>query len=181
MFVAFEENNKKSSDYLCIMTLYFQHNLASALKNIERLEHYEFLVSGEIDSQLTESYGMAKWKIVDLLNEKFSKVLKDKFDLYNWLNYNENDELAYFLNEAGSNCLNYSEFKMPHKFHLWVGKKGFVVGIEQKGKGFNAEEVHNFRIKDGEGAAFDFYRKAKSKIFFDDCKNARMVLMEFMF
>jgi len=168
------------------MVLHFQRTLPEALKKIEfeanHSGHYQEIIVHEKEELSSDdnlpAYGDAKWKIVDLLNEKFSSVLKEPFDLYNWLNYNENDELAYFLNEAGSNCLNYSEFKMPHKFHLWMGKKGFVVGIEQKGKGFNAEEVHNSRIKDGEGAAFDFYRKAKSKIFFDNGKNARVVYLE---
>src|SRR3989338_7434284 len=163
------------------MVLSFTASLQKALQEIE---------SGEVGMQLPihpspkprfnetiEVYGHAKWKIVDLLNEKYSTILKDKFDLYNWLDYNEHDEVAYFLNEAGSNALNHSEFKMPSHFHLWMGKKGFVIGIEQQGRGFDAEKINRENIKSNEGAAFEFYRKCKGMVFFDDPKNAQIVYL----
>jgi len=59
-----------------------------------------------------------------------------------------------------------------------MGRKGFVIGIEQQGKGFNAEKVHKEKIKEGEGAAFEFYRKCKGRVFFDEPKKARMVYLE---
>ncbi len=167
------------------MVLSFTASLQKAIQEIE---------SGEAGMQLPihpspkprfnetiEVYGNAKWKIVDILNEKYSTILKDKFDLYNWLDYHEKDEVAYFLNEAGSNTLNYAEFKAPARFHLWLGKKGFVIGIEQEGKGFNAERIHTEKIKEGEGAAFEFYRKCKSTIFFDHSQDARIVYFEYIF
>ncbi len=124
-----------------------------------------------------QQYGDAKWKIVDILNRKYSTILKDKFDLYNWLDYNENDEVAYFLNEAGSNTLHYSEFKAPSRFHLWLGERGFVIGIEQQGKGFNAQKIDAEKIKENEGAAFEFFRKCKSTVFFDDPREARIIYL----
>jgi len=166
------------------MALDFNHKLNQALKNISYSgEKQELLVNSpeEVFSnnpKQIEKYGDVKWQIVDMLNQKYSHLLKDKFDLYNWLNHDESDEVAYFLNESGSNCLNHSEFKAPHKFHIWMGKNGFILGIEQKGRGFNAEEIHNHEIKENEGAAFDFFRKCKSKIFFDDKNEAKMVFME---
>ena len=53
-----------------------------------------------------------------------------------------------------------------------------MIGIEQQGKGFNAEKVHKEKIKEGEGAAFEFYRKCKGRVFFDEPKKARMVYLE---
>ena len=104
-----------------------------------------------------------------------------KFDLYNWLEFNSKDEVAYFLNEAGSNCLTYSDHKTPHKFHLWLGSKGFIIGIEQLGTGFNASEINEKKIKDNEGAAFEFFRNCQSEIFFDDSQKAKIVYMEHLF
>ena len=168
------------------MSLHFHRTIQQALQNIGQHTYHQLLISeekraAENSPGLIEHYGKKKWEVVDLLNEKYSRILQDKFDLYNWLHYNEQDEVAYFLNEAGSNCLNYSDHKIPHKFHLWLGEKVFIIGIEQWGNGFNALEVHEKRSKDNEGAAFDFFRKCKSSIFFDDPEKARMVFMEYLF
>lgn len=171
------------------MSFNFQKKLKQALENIEHYDYRYFLIhekEEERNNEIIKIYGDAKWQIVGLLNEKYSLLLKGAFglhqlDLHNWLNYNEKDEVAYFLNEAGSNALNYSQFKAPYKFHLWLGRKGFVVGIEQKGKGFDAEHVHQNQIKDNEGAAFDFFRRCKAEIFFDNPKDSKIVFMEFQF
>jgi hypothetical protein len=159
------------------MTLNFNKTLQQSLEKINYLEHYEFIVNeGVIDDyeQLINNYGAKKWAIVDLLNEKF----KLNSDLINWLHWNENDEVAYFLSETGSNALHHSEFKIPHKFTLWIGEKGFIIGVAQKGKGFNALEVHDNRIMDNKGAAFNFFRKCKGSIFFDDSSEAKIVYFE---
>ncbi|MBI4981359.1 hypothetical protein HZC30_07455 [Candidatus Woesearchaeota archaeon] len=171
------------------MVLDFERIFMEALSHINyKKEHHEFPIHEDEEDAakhdfdgIIQRYGEMKWKVVDLLNGHYSEVLKDKFDHYNWLNHNEQDELAYFLNEAGSNCLNHSEYKAPYKFHVWLGHKGFIVGIEQKGRGFPAHKVHHQKIKSGEGAAFEFFRKSKSRIFFDDPHDARMVFMEFKF
>ena len=168
------------------MSLHFQRTIQQALQNIGQHTYHQLLISEEKRAAdnfpgLIEHYGKKKWEIVDLLNEKYSQVLQDKFDLYNWLNFDENDEVAYFLNEAGSNAINYSDHKIPYKFHLWLGEKGFIIGVEQLGRGFNAVEINKKRSKENEGAAFDFFRKCKSSIFFDDPEEARMVLMESLF
>jgi len=170
------------------MALNFSQTLQQGLKNIRFTgEYHELLVhEDEIERdiysscEIIETYGKLKWKIVDLLNQKYSTIIKSQFDLYNWLTFNDNDEVSYFLNEAGSNCLNYSEYKVPHKFHLWLGYNGFVIGVEQRGNGFNAEEVHTKKLKENEGAAFTFFRECKSKIFFDNSKNAKVVYMEWL-
>lgn len=168
------------------MVLSFQYNLLLALKNINYIEYQQFpLHEAETErtytnsDDLIERYGKIKWDIIDLINQRYSHLLKDKFDLYNWLNKNQNDELSYFLNEAGSNCLNYSQYKVPSKFHLWLGKEGFIVGIEQKGQGFNPQNIWQKKLKENEGAGFSFFEKCKNKIFFDDKEEARMVLIEF--
>ncbi len=168
------------------MVIYFSYTLSQALKSIEHSDKKTFHLHtvesfAQHSKELIDLYGEIKWKIVDLLNTQYSQVLSSPFDLYNWLYDHEHDEVAHFLNETGSNVLSYSEFKMPCAFHLFLGKKGFVIGIEQKGCGFNAKEVDEKKIKENEGAAFNFYRKAKSKIFFDEPANAKIVYCEYLF
>lgn len=171
------------------MVLNFAHDLQQALHNIVfRGQHQEFLVHEKEEarddknhSEIFQKYGDYKWQVIDLLNENYALFLEEEFDLYNWLNFNPKDEVAYFLAEAGANAWHYSQYKTPHKYHLWLGEKGFVLGIEQKGAGFNAREVEDKKLKDGEGAAFEFFRNCKSQIFFDNPEEARIVYLEFLF
>ncbi len=168
------------------MTIHFKKNLQQALDTISFTgEHQQFVVHAEeihrdeSTEDVITKYGKTKWELVDTLNAKYASQLREKFDLYNWLDFNENDEVSYFLSECGSNTLNYSQFKAPHAFHIWFGNKGFVLGVEQKGTGFNAQEVHDKNVKENEGAAFNFFRKCQSSVFFDNAQDAKMVLMEF--
>ncbi len=165
------------------MVICFNKKINEALERINfEGEHHELLVQeNEEEADVIEKYGNSQWKVVDLLNDKYSSVLQDKFDLHNWIEYNKDDEVAYFLSETGTNCLNYAEHRAPHKFHLWLGSKGFVIGVEQIGKSFNSEEIDNKRIKENEGAAFEFFRNCKSTIFFDNPKETRQVFMECLF
>jgi len=169
------------------MVLNFRRTFLESLNRIGyKKNHQEFIVHDaetEINdhSQILQRYGDSKWKVVDLLNTEYSHRLSQKVDLYNWLRYNDQDEVAYFLNEAGSNCLNHSQFKAPYKFHLWLGEKGFILGIEQLGRGFPAELIYHKKIKQNEGAAFNFFERCQSEIFFDDPHNAKMVFMEYRF
>lgn len=162
------------------MTIDFDHSLSSALSRIEITKHHELIVhepeilrSLHNTDDIMEKYTELKWKIIDLLNETYHT----SFCLSHWLE-NKDDEVSYFLNEAGSNVLSYSQFKAPYKFHIWIGKKGFILGIEQKGQGFDAEKVHSQRLKENEGAAFDFFRSCQSQVFFDDKNNSKIVFME---
>ena len=152
------------------MVIKLDTDLNEELKNIGNGEYNKIMIN-------SEEYGESKWQIVEIINQKYSQVLKNKFDLYNWLYHNKNDEVAYFLNEAGSNVLNYSEFNIPSKFHLWLGNKGFLIGIEQQGRGFNAAKIDKENIKENEGAAFEFYRNCKSIVFFDNPEEARIVYL----
>ena len=170
------------------MTLDFVKTIQQALTAIGFSGYYELPVyeaeelrSYIISDEVIEKYGQAKWAVVDILNEKWGVLLFNKFDLHNWLEKNQEDEVAYFLNEAGSNSLNYSEYLAPSKFHLWLGKNGFVIGIEQKGKGFNAVKVNEEKIKENKGGAFKFFRECKGVIFFDNAERARMVYLEVKF
>jgi len=165
------------------MVLDFQKKLSEALESIGFAgEYHELLVQQEQEEiDVLEIYGNAQWQIVDLLNEKYNSVLMDKIDLHNWIDYNQKDEVAYFLSETGTNCLNYAEHRAPHKFHVWSGEKGFVVGVEQIGESFSAEMINEKRIKENEGAAFEFFRNCNSTIFFDNPKETRVVYMELKF
>ena len=176
--------------YFCLsMVLHFTKTLSQALENIGYTrEYYEFLVyeleeirTHMISDEVIGQYGNAKWAIVDILNEKYGALLFNKFDLHHWLEKNQEDEVAYFLNEAGSNSLNYSEFLAPWRFHLWLGKKGFVIGVEQKGAGLNVEKVNGEKLKENKGGAFAFFRECKNVVFFDDRENAKIVYLELTF
>ena len=171
-----------------MMTINLTQTLQKSLEAIEVTKGYEFPVyefeevrSHLISDSVIKKYGDAKWAVVDLLNEKYGALLLHKFDLHNWLEKNQDDEVAYFLNEAGSNSLNYSQYLAPSHFHLWLGKKGFVIGIEQKGKGFNAIKVHDEKLKENQGGAFNFFRGCKSAVFFDNAEDARIVYFELKF
>lgn len=159
------------------MVISFLFNQKEALKEIRWTKEKKIiLIETEKNSDdFVIDYGKAKWAIVDLLNEKYSKFFVEPIDLYNWLKYNSNDEVSYFLNEAGSNALNYAEQKKPTAFHLWLGEKGFVMGIEQEKKGFDAVRVDSLRLRENEGAGFDFFRNCRGKVFFDNRRNARLV------
>ncbi|MEK6900258.1 MAG: hypothetical protein AABX05_03985 [Nanoarchaeota archaeon] len=170
------------------MVIHLNKTLQDALGSIQFLEGHTFPVHEMeqirtimVSDEILERYGSAKWAIIDMLNERYGIILFNKFDLHNWIDKNTDDEVAYFLNEAGSNSLNYSQFKAPAKFHLWLGKKGFVIGIEQKGKGFNAGQINEMKIKENLGGAFSFYRECKNNVFFDDPENARIVYFELIF
>lgn len=164
------------------MVISFDHQLAKALHNIQCTGEQTTIPIHPHQKKRTKEtitqYGNAKWAIVDLLNQRYSTILNTEFNLYHWLHYNEHDEVAYFLNEAGSNALNHSQFKAPSHFHLWMGRKGFVIGIEQQGEGFNAVKINEKKKKENEGAAFEFFRNCKSTIFFDDSSNARIIYVQ---
>jgi|GEM_PF-997364 len=176
------------------MVIDFQKKLAQALLEIDSTPTYHSFIVHDQETELTkqeltsqqhnqfiQQYAAAKWGIVDILNETYSKILQTKFDLYNWATHNTNDEVAYFLTEAGSNCMNYAQFKAPYQFHLWLGSKGFIIGIEQKGQPFPAQLIDEKNTKQNEGAAFEFYRRCKGIVFFDDAMKTKAVYFKSVF
>ncbi len=165
------------------MVLNFTLQLSTALASIgyQKKKHDILLSSSEPGKQPIAEYGNAKWAIVDLLNQEYSSSLQTSIDLHHWINHEEDDEVAYFLNEAGSNTLNYAEQRFPSAFRCWLGERGFILAIEQEGRGFAAERIHQQRIKVNEGAAFSFYRRCRATIFFDDPTNARVVYFKYTF
>ncbi len=178
------------------MVLNFQLQLTTALAEINYTSQYHSFIVHNQEQEVPafqenkqqhevfiQKYATAKWGIVDILNERYSLLLPSKiniskFDLYNWAIHNTNDEVSYFLTEAGSNCMNYAEFKAPYQFHLWLGNKGFIIGIEQQGQPFSAQLIDEKNIKQNEGAAFEFYRKCQGAIFFDNANAARVVYFQ---
>jgi hypothetical protein len=165
------------------MVIHFTKNLQEALHNIQLRELKTFPIHTKKETRthhtsdtIISIYGDAKWAIIHHLNHHYNL----SSDLHNWILKKE-DEPAHFINEAGSNTLSHSEFKSPSKFHLWLGNKGFIIGVEQLGTGFNALEVHENKIKENKGAAFDFFRACKGSIFFDDKSNATVVYLEHLF
>ncbi|HIG93070.1 TPA: hypothetical protein HA242_06575 [Candidatus Woesearchaeota archaeon] len=164
------------------MVLHFQLSLPQALELIDVDKNIQFPIQIQLEKRtihnsniLLSKYGEIKWKIVDSLNQKYSALLPSPFDLYNWLNKNTKDEVAYFLNEAGSNALSYAQHQIPSQFHLYLGKKGFIIAIEQQGQSFNPIEIDEKNIKENEGAGFTFFRNSKSTIFFDNPLQASII------
>ena len=126
-------------------------------------------------------YSKALWTVVEVINGRYASKLPFEFNLYNWIEHNHKDELAYLLNEASSNCMNYSDYKSSYKFVIHFGEKGFIVGVLQQGKGFNAELIFVNKVKSNEGAGFRFYSDCPSTVFFDDAKNATGLYFEYLF
>ena len=124
-------------------------------------------------SEYHERYERAQERIVRIVNYVFDK----NFDLSHWPK-KPGDELAFFLVETGNNAMWHSQFQAPYRHFLFVGEQEFVVGISQKGRGFNAREVDKLRQFSYGGRAFEFYRGCRSTIFFDNPESARVVFME---
>ncbi|PIZ52423.1 hypothetical protein COY27_00310 [Candidatus Woesearchaeota archaeon CG_4_10_14_0_2_um_filter_33_13] len=167
------------------MVIHFEHTLQNALREINFVEHSEtFVVHNDEKTrilsnscEIVEKYGQAKNDVVKLINDVYGR----NFDLHNWIERKTDDEVSYFLSEAGSNVLNYSQFKAPSSFNVWFGKKGFIIGVEQKGKSFNAKFVHDNNVKSNEGMAFSFFKRCQNKIFFDHPQDSNIVYLEFLF
>lgn len=166
------------------MTLLFQRTIQEALQQIECIDSIQFTIYDkeisrvyEGNDAILEKYGLTKWTIVEILNEFYHET----FDLQHWIEKNKDDEVAYFLNEVGSNALNHAEFKTPSAFQLWIGTKGFVIGVEQKGQAFNASLINEMKLRTNEGGAFEFFRNCRNKVFFDDAEKARIVYLEYVF
>lgn len=120
-------------------------------------------------------YGSAKARIVALLNQHYAQHFFSPINLHNWLYHREEDEVAYFLNEAGSNAINHSDYKAPAMFHLWLGENGFIIGVEQQGRGFAVEKLTAKTEQKSGGEGFQFFQACKATIFFDNPKEARVV------
>lgn len=120
-------------------------------------------------------YGSAKSRIVELLNQRYAQHLSPPINLHNWLYHRQEDEVAYFLNEAGSNAINHSTYKAPAKFHLWLGKKSFIIGVEQHGESFAVEKLMRKTEQKNGGEGSRFFQACQATIFFDNPKEARVV------
>jgi hypothetical protein len=172
------------------MTIKFNRTIRKSLQEIhfDGPNYHDFIIHEHEEErchhtsdEMMETYGDSKWAIVHLLNQRYGLLFENQVDLMNWVLDNKEDEVSYFLNEAGSNVLNYSEFKAPSKFHLWLGEKGFLIGVEQKGSGFDAKQIHDNGVKQNEGAAFKFFKSSKGTVFFNDPKQATIVYFEHSF
>ncbi len=170
-----------------------QLRTAEALHNDEVLHKYgeaKWAIIELLNQHYAQYSGQANNRDAnneDFHNENFHKTThetthetthdKTTYDLYHWLLENKEDEVAYFLNEAGSNCLTHSQYKAPSKFRLWLGKKGFILSLEQKGAGFAAQEIAQKKP----GGFFTFFKQSRSLIFFDYPEKARAVFLQVLF
>lgn len=159
------------------MVFYFNYTLEQSKVNINFTNYHKFNIHNKLRTwknscDIIEIYGKAKWDIIDILNEHYNK----NYNLENWIN-NIYEEVSFFLNEAGSNSLNHTKNKTPLKFHLFLGKLGFIIGIEQECI-FNPKYIQKNNIKTNEGRGFKFYKICKNKIFFDNPTKAKIIFME---
>ncbi|MBW2984400.1 hypothetical protein KY361_04750 [Candidatus Woesearchaeota archaeon] len=86
--------------------------------------------------------------------------------------------LSDFISHITTNVRKYSQYGIEYRIHFWQGERGFVVGIEQKGRGFEAKRVDSERIASSYGNGFNFYRACSPYIFFDSPSDARIVYMQ---
>ena len=184
------------------MAISFTHTLQEALQSInhqssshQNHKTHEFEVHNnkihKINPQcpnFLSRYSEALHQVTSLTNTHFkqlphtSQIIIDMpFNLHNWINHNESDELAYFLSETGNNCLNHAPSNAPHKFTLHLGTKGFVISISHQGQGFNAEHINKNKLYKNEGAAVDFYRNCQNTIFFNNPQNTTEIFMLHLF
>ncbi|HIH11884.1 TPA: hypothetical protein HA241_06860 [Candidatus Woesearchaeota archaeon] len=164
------------------MVLLWSKTVDQALAEVRFTHRYEFEISTEprtLDNtdEIIPRYAAVKQHIVVILNSHFPHWMGRRFRLKHWLQRKKHDELAYFLNEAGSNCLAYADHKIPAQFRLWIGKKGFLIGITQSGGGFPAREVYVQKRRNNLGGGFRFYARCRSKIFFDSPAKATEVYL----
>lgn len=122
-----------------------------------------------------DRFSEVKWEIIDLLNTHYKDQLLEKFDLFDWLIYNDGDEVAYFLCEAGSNIITHSQFHIPACVRVFLGTNGFIVALEQQGEGFSVSLAMQKEHNELEGGGFAFYLRSKSVIFFDNWEEARII------
>jgi len=173
------------------MGLHLSYTLEKALAEIGATKKQHFLIHEEEEPRLLENtdiilekYAQAKRELIEMVNI-LGKKKGFSTDLQNWILENEEDEIAYFLNEAGANCLAHAEWKAPKEFHLWTGKKGFILGVEQSGKSFSAkncfQESRKKILQSSGGKGFAFFKDCRSAIFFDNPKEARTIFFQIIF
>lgn len=135
-----------------------------------------FLAGRDIPSLLSERFGMA-----------FGGYVNSPQD-YNPPK-NKLHQPCLFIFETYVNATMYSSYGFISQMDLWLGKS-FIIGISQKGEGYDALYIDSHKIRHkrgevvekGEGSgAFDFYRTCKHEVFFDDPKNAKSVYLKFEF
>ncbi len=124
-------------------------------------------------------------KIFEMINSIYCTTGKKRFE-YKPLQEIQEDDYSYdlnmFLHEASDNIIRYSENEIPKAFHLWTAEKGFVIGVEQEGNGFNAKKINESRIcdEDSKGRGFEFFRNSKQEILFDNPIDTRIVYMKYV-
>ena len=114
-----------------------------------------------------QDYDNAKEQIIQKINKRYNK----SHDQYNWI-INKEDELSFFLNEAGSNARLYGN-KLKN-ITLYLSNSSYIIEYEQN-KTFNPQNVATYNIKKNRGAGFKFYKSCKATIFFNNITNANKI------
>ena len=84
--------------------------------------------------------------------------------------------LYAILFEAHASIAMHGDYNFPSKIELWIGKAGFIVGVQQKGRGFNADEISRTgKHREGGGSGFKTYKELGYDVFFDNPTDARTV------
>lgn len=149
----------------------FKRTLQETLQE-ETFDGKTFRIEPEVDRcDSLEEYASKKWQLIDTINKKYNTT----FSLHHWLQ-KKDDEVATFLCEAGANSI---QGQGPIGFNLWLGKKSFIIGIQQK-KEFNASQINQEEIKQNKGAGFNFFREARNTIFFNHPTQTTEVFLHYV-
>jgi hypothetical protein len=139
----------------------FNLTLNHAKENLDINQTIQFSINS------LDEYDNAKEQIIQTINKTYNQ----NHDQYNWI-INKEDELSFFLNEAGSNArLHGNKLK---QITLILATNSYIIEFEQN-KTFNPQNVANYNLKKNRGAGFKFYKSCKATIFFNNKTNANKI------
>ncbi len=160
------------------MVVDFSYCLERGLDRILFIEKLEFILSS------LDSYTDAKRFIVDSIADLYGdRLVEDGLrrpDLYNWLFERFDDEVSYFVVEAGANVIHHARLR-DAMVRVYFGQKGFIVEFEQANDFFNAELVVSQRIMTHKGGGFLFFNGCRGIVFFDNSTLVRCVYYAYFF
>ncbi len=161
------------------MVLDFSYSLSLGLQRIGLIDTVDIFVDS-VDFE----YGEAKWVIVESIRQLYGERLVASGlripDLYNWLFERMDDEVSYFVCEAGANILHHSG--LPGAvFKVYFGERGFVISVSQQDSGFDCEIVLRDELKKQHGGGFSFFKSCCGIVFFDDIHAVKTVYYAYFF
>ena len=122
---------------------------------------------------------LGKNLIPELVNENYGHLLKEPLVMPPH-SHDCNNPFT-FLWERYNDSILYGEYGMPSRFNMWLGQESFILGLEQKGKGFNVIKINKRKPRKRGGTGFKDLRETRHDIFFDNPEDARAVYLQYKF